>query len=188
MRLLCSLRRLHRCSVLPTIIVNHLPNPIPYISITILNPPPLVRRTRPLHISNPTNPLPLHTIHFIPIHTRIAYSLRPKRAQIHRLSHTNIHAFNDTREYRKRRFGLVHGHEVAGVEDAGEGQVAELAHVAADVGCVYDDGCVGRGGEGGGVCGEEGGEGEGVGLAGEPVADYVTGIEVSEYSLRVFVW
>jgi hypothetical protein len=69
---------------------------------------------------------------------------------------------------------------VAGVEDAGEGQVAELAHVAANVGCVYDDGGVGRGGEGGGVCGEEGGERERGGLAGEPVADYVASIEVSE--------
>jgi hypothetical protein len=68
---------------------------------------------------------------------------------------------------------------VAGVENAGEGQVSELAHVAADVGCVYDDGGIGGGGEGGGVGGEEGGEGEGRGLAGEPVAYYVAGVSVS---------
>jgi hypothetical protein len=68
---------------------------------------------------------------------------------------------------------------VAGVEDAGEGQISELAHVAADVGCVYDYGGVGGGDEGGGVGGEEGREGEGGGLAGEPVAYYVTKISVS---------
>jgi hypothetical protein len=44
---------------------------------------------------------------------------------------------------------------------------------------VFTYGGVGGGDEGGGVGGEEGREGEGGGLAGEPVAYYVTKISVS---------
>lgn len=48
------------------------------------------------------------------------------------------------------RFGLVGGHFVAGLVDAGEGEVAVLPHLAAGVGVVGEDGAVAGGGEGGG--------------------------------------
>ena len=61
---------------------------------------------------------------------------------------------------------------MAGVVDAGEGEVSVLADDAADVGAVDDDLRV-AGGVEGGCAGRLGGDGEGDRLPAEPVADVV---------------
>lgn len=62
-------------------------------------------------------------------------------------------------------FGLVGGDLVAGLEDAGEGEVGVLADLAADVGGVGLDVLVAGGVEGGRVAVVDG---EGVGFAADP--------------------
>jgi hypothetical protein len=82
---------------------------------------------------------------------RLRLSLRTPRPQIHILPHTNIHAHDNTAKHRKSRFGLIVRNHVSGVVYPGEGQVAKLAHLAADVAFVDDNVGVSGGGEGRGV-------------------------------------
>lgn len=80
-------------------------------------------------------------------------------------SRGDIHAEDGACEDAVGGFGLVGGDFVAGLEDAGEGEVAVLADETAGVGAVCDDGGVAGRGVGGllGI-----GDFEGGGFAAEP--------------------
>ena len=94
--------------------------------------------------------------------------------EVDRLAGGEFGAEDDAGEEGEGGFGLVGGDLVAGVVDAGEGEVGVLSDGTADVAAVDDELGVAGGGEVYLVgLGCEGSDGKRYGFAAEPVADVV---------------
>lgn len=90
------------------------------------------------------------------------------------MAHTDIVSLDDATEHNKGRLGLIVWHEVARIEDAGEGEVAILPDVATSVGVVDYDVRVAGGRKGGVVAGEKASQLQRRILSAVPVADDIS--------------